>query len=140
MNEQILREKIHRAVNLRLADMQPMHDIVKETKCKQILKEKSRRINFRFILVPLLIMILSVSAIAAAFLWEDYVGRMIELEKEKGLYWQWDCASKIALVETLFEMGYVNQEDSFSKLFDQNTAEQEKEKLADEIVIVFSKA
>ncbi|MBQ7867935.1 MAG: hypothetical protein IJ354_07285 [Clostridia bacterium] len=137
MNEQILREKIHRAIDLRLAGMQPMHDIVKETKCRQTKKRINKRMNFRFVLVPLLIFVLSASAIAAVFLWKDYVGRMIEMEKENGLYWQWDCASKIALVETLHEMGYVNQEDSFSKLFDQTTEEQEKEKLADEIVLAF---
>ena len=90
-------------------------------------------------LVFLLVLILAAGiALAATLLWEQYVVPMKEIEQTEGDYMHWPLRQKQALIRALIASGNLAENDETARLFDDATAEAEKNALADQLVLTLT--
>ena len=102
-------------------------------------KEKKTKKKLSTGLVFLLVLILAAGiALAATLLWEQYVVPMKEIEQMEGDYMHWPLRQKQALIRALIASGNLAENDETARLFDDATAEAEKNALADQLVLTLT--
>lgn len=90
-------------------------------------------------LVFILILILAtVTALAATLLWEQHVVSMKEIERTEGDYRNWSVTQKETLIRALIDSGNIVENDETDRLFDDTTAESEKTVIADQLVLALT--
>ena len=138
MDEQKLRQQLHRAAETRLSDLQGdpwlaqrvMAQVKGEVKVK-------KKLSVGFVLV-LVLVLAAVAALAAALLWEEQVIPLKEIEQAEGDYINWSITQKQALIRALIDSGNVEESNETICLFDDSTVEAEKHAIANQLVLTLT--
>ncbi len=136
MFEQNPTEQIREAVDARLSSLQGdpwlAQRVLANAKGEQKVKKK---ISVGFVLV-LVLVLAAVTALAAMTLTTFYE-RAIELEGKSGLIRDWSAADKMALVDWMVEAGADLDEKQVGRLHDDALSDDDKGKLAIEIMYAY---
>lgn len=101
-------------------------------------KKVKRKLSVVMILA-IMLLILTVTAIAATLMWEKYVVDLKKREQNQGQYADWEIKTKQDLIKSLMEMGYVQEYDLTRQLFDSTISREKQEGIADEIMLMLTK-
>lgn len=101
-------------------------------------KKVKRKLSVVMILA-IMLLILTVTAIAATLMWEKYVVDLKKREQNQGQYADWEIKTKQDLIKSLMEMGYVQESDLTRQLFDSTISREKQEGIADEIMLMLTK-
>lgn len=96
--------------------------------------DKSRRKISIGLVIVLGLMLMTATAVAATVLYR-YYARNIAVEAAYGYYQEWPLKEKIAMVDRMLEEGIAMDVARAGQLHDGNLTDEEKEAIADEIVI-----
>ncbi|MCH5287279.1 MAG: hypothetical protein J1E43_07650 [Christensenellaceae bacterium] len=88
--------------------------------------------------VILALMLMSVTALAAALLWQQQVVPMKEIEQTEGDYAGWPISQKQVLIRALIDSGVITAGNETDRLFDEATNEAEKHTIADQILLTLT--
>ena len=136
MNEREMKNRICHAIDNRLFGIRS--DINFERTAIEHQEEAKAYFHKRSVLIiAVLLVILTFSALAAVLLWEEYAERAVENEQTTGRYSQWSIEEKSSLIEALYRMGYIVTEEKAEALFRHGLSVKEKHQLADSIVLDF---
>lgn len=135
MRDHELRKQIHHMMDTQLSgvkgDPYLAQRIIVDAKGGQKVKRKiSVGLVFCFVLLAL-----SVVAVAATLLWQDYVPHVKQAEQEIGDYAQWSDAKRIQLAQDIIAMGYGNESDAAAVLQNDEATETEKAAAADRMML-----
>ena len=78
------------------------------------------------------------TALAAALLWEQQVVPMKEIEQTEGDYINWPVSQKQVLIRALIDSGHIVESSETVRLFDESTDETEKNAIADQLVLALT--
>lgn len=97
-----------------------------------------KKLSVGFVLVIVLVLA-AVTALAAALLWEQQVIQMKEIEQSEGEYADWPISQKQTLIRALIDSGNIVESGDTIRLFDDTTAESEKNAIADQLILTLTK-
>lgn len=133
MFEQNPTEQIRKAVDARLSGLQGDPWLAQRVLANAKGEEKvKKKISVGFVLV-LVIVLAAMTALAAMTLNALYE-RTIEMEGKNGLIQDWNTVDKVALVDWMIEAGIKLDEDQVGRLHDAGLSDDDKGKLAIEII------
>lgn len=110
-------------------------DVLRQVRGEVKVKKK---ISVGFVLVIALVLA-AVTALAAVLLWEQQVIPMKEIEQSEGDYVDWPISQKQVLIRALIDSGNIVESDETTRLFDDATAEAEKNSIADQLILTLTK-
>ena len=96
-----------------------------------------KKLSVGFVLVIVLVLA-TVTALAAALLWEQQVIPMKEIEQMEGDYMDWPIGRKEVLIQALIDSDNIAENSDTARLFDDATAEEEKHTIADQLVLTLT--
>lgn len=85
--------------------------------------------------MAMIALILTATAVAATLLWEKYVVDLKKTEKSIGTYGDWEINNKSDLIKSLMDMGYIVPSEETNMLLDPNTTEEQKNAIADSLML-----
>ena len=88
--------------------------------------------------VVLALMLMSVTALAAALLWQQQVIPMKEIEQAEGDYVGWPINQKQVLIRALIDSGNIEASSETDRLFSEATDEVEKHTIADHLLLTLT--
>ncbi|MEG1196710.1 MAG: hypothetical protein RSE58_14145, partial [Clostridia bacterium] len=89
------------------------------------------------LVVAIILLMLTLSALAATLLWENYAGELMQQERQIGTYASWQASDKELLIKAMVDMNYMEVTPKIEKLFDASTSEGEKSALSDQVLLAF---
>ncbi|MEG0865385.1 MAG: hypothetical protein RSI32_13000, partial [Clostridia bacterium] len=89
------------------------------------------------LVVAIILLMLTLSALAATLLWENYAGELMQQERQIGTYASWQASDKELLIKAMVDMNYMEVTPKIEKLFDASTSEGEKNALSDQALLAF---
>lgn len=136
MNDKDIRMQLHHAMDARLSGMTGDPQLAQRI----ISAERSSRVKRKIsvgVVIAIVLFILTLGALAATLLWENYVDGLVQKEKRIGTYDEWEPTEKETLIKDLVDMNYIKESEETEKLFARATTENEKNQLADQIMLAF---
>lgn len=136
MNETMMREKIHQAVDSHCAQLREdqwlAQKVLATAKGPEV--RHGRKLSV-MVVVVLVLVLLAATATAATLVWRQYVETLAHQEAEKGEYNEWPEQDRIALVQSLIDIGYLD--DATEKVQEFSSAMNDEDRLAfaDELVL-----
>ena len=108
--------------------------IVQKVKGEKTVKKKiSTALVFALVLV-----IVSVTALAATLLWQEAGEKVAPLEGKNGYYDTWNTDAKVELVQTLYDLGELKENADAEKLLSgTDMSAEEKDALCDAIMTTY---
>ena len=136
MNETMIREQVHQAVDSHCAHLK--EDVWLAQRILKTAKEPEVRQGRKLplaVVVALVLVLLTATATATTLVWKQYVETLAHQEAEMGEYDEWPEQDRIALVQSLIDMGYLD--DAAEKVQEFSCAMNDEERLAfaDELVL-----
>lgn len=94
-----------------------------------------KKISAGLMLALVLILTLTIAAVAATMLWESYVPQVKQMEHERGAYAGWPVEDKMELMHVLVDNGNIAESEDTRRLFDETTPEEEAHAIADKLLM-----
>ena len=139
MNETMMREKIHQAVDSHCAHLkedywlaQRVIAMAKEPETQPVVRRRKLPVA---LIVVLVLVLLAATATATTLIWQQYVARVAQLEYQQGDYEKWPAEDRIGLAKDLIQMGYFDEATECARLLSVETPEEERLALADELLL-----
>ena len=138
MNETMMREKIHQAVDSHCAHLkedywlaQRVIAMAQEPETQPVVRRRKLPVA---LIVVLVLVLLAATATATTLIWQQYVARVAQLEYQQGDYEKWPAEDRIGLAKDLIQMGYFDEATECARLLSVETPEEERLALADELL------
>ncbi len=101
-------------------------------------KKVKRKLSVAMVLAIVMVT-LTATAIAATLIWKNYVVDIKKKEQTQGKYANWEITSKKDLVKSLMDMGYIPQSEQTRQLFDAATEKEQQDEIADILMLALTK-
>lgn len=109
--------------------------IVQATKGEIVVK---RKMSLGLVMAMVLIL-LAVVAVAATFVWENYVPQAKQIEHEQGSFSSWNLDDKTDLIRFLVESKYIDESEETKQLFAHDVQDMEAHQIADNLIVALAK-
>lgn len=105
---------------------------IKETEGEPVKMKKKISVGLA---VALALMLMSVTAFAATLVWQQYAEQLAEKEHAQGHYATWAADERVALVQSLVTMGYLDEAEENARMLAEDTPAEERQTLADAMLL-----
>ena len=135
LDDRTVRARVHDALDDCLSGVDAMpsfrYDIMRKVRGETVVKKKVS-LGLVFAIVLLLV---TVAAVAATILWENYAAQVKQTEHEQGSYANWQVKDKIELIRVLTDNGHIEESDATNQLFSENVSEFDAHRIADRLIM-----
>ncbi len=101
-------------------------------------KKVKRKLSI-VVLLSIVIVALTATAIAVTMLWENYAKEVKEIEHEHGVYIHWNTEQKQKLIQAMLDMGYLKDSEETKTIIDPLSSDDLKNEAADRLMLMLTK-